>query len=96
MQNPKFSKYYRSGYVCLEKLQELPSILHDLLLSIDFKNQDFKTNIRWYNAALVFISIICQSDQRIDQNNLGVYVLQIYKKLFYLQGPLNPTTTSNP
>ena len=93
--NPRFKAYYKHSDINLPLFLPLPEYLRGLLESYNTSTRQFKERLRAYNAALAFISVnYTITNHSIAYSGLNCY--QIYSKLYYLQGPLEPPTDAAP
>jgi hypothetical protein len=79
----------KKGDVTLPSIREPPPYLKYLLTDDDQLCRSFRTNLRAYNCAFAFTSVSYKKDTRIDYAG-GIQCFQIYRQLFYFQGPLRP------
>ncbi|PMD63934.1 uncharacterized protein K444DRAFT_714827, partial [Hyaloscypha bicolor E] len=91
----KFELYYKKGDIVVDKLRAPPSFLRALLEGDNSRAHSFRQNIRVYNSVLAFTSVSYTKD--ICTNlSCGLYCFQIYRELFYYQGPLEPGSQQVP
>jgi hypothetical protein len=81
--------------VALPLIRKPPLYLSYLFTGDNPLCRAFRTNIRAYNCIFAFMSISYKKDTRIDFSR-GIQCFQIYGKLFYFQGPLQPALYTEP
>ena len=92
---PNFSYCCKNGDIILPAFTNPPQLLRDLYMDRHELSSEFRKNIRQYNAALAFTSIVYIPDRRLGPN-AGNRPFQIHGELYHLQGPLHPRDDKRP
>ena len=92
---PKFFHCCKNGDIVLPAFTEPPQLLRDLYAGRHELSSEFHKNIRQYNAALAFTSIVYTPDRRLGPH-AGNVAFQIHGELYHLQGPLHPRDHDQP
>jgi hypothetical protein len=75
----------KAGQVKIDILKEPSAYLKDLFDDNSTRGQNFKKNIRRYNAAFAFTSLKCDTPH-INESNMP---FQIHGQMYHMQGPLS-------
>jgi hypothetical protein len=75
----------KAGQVKIDLLKEPSAYLKDLFDDNSTRGQNFKKNIRRYNAAFDFTSLKCDTPH-INESNMP---FQIHGQMYHMQGPLS-------
>lgn len=94
-QPPNFSHCCKKGDIILTPFTNPPQLLRDLYEGRHELSSEFRKNIRQYNAALAFTSIVYTPDRRLGPY-AGNMPFQIHGELHHLQGPLHPRDDERP
>ena len=91
----RFKAYYKYSNINLPLFQPLLEYLRGLLESYNTSTRQFRERLRAYNIVLAFTSVnYTITNYSIAYSGLNYF--QIYSKLYYLQGPLEPPTNIAP
>jgi hypothetical protein len=93
--SPNFSLCCKHGDIVLPAFTDPPQLLRDLYEDRHELSAEFRKNIRQYNAALAFTSVVYTPDQRLGPH-AGNVAFQIHGELYHLQGPLHPRDHERP
>jgi hypothetical protein len=83
-----FMSYCKQGEIVLPPIRESPNLLRRLLTRDHPTSDSFFKNIRQYNSALAFTSIVYTPDRRLKASEYNP-TFQIQSELYHLQDPLN-------
>ena len=93
--NPRFKACCKYSNINLPLFQPPPEYLCDLLQSCNTFARQFREWLYAYNIALAFISVNCTiTNCSVAYSSPNCF--QIYSKLYYLQGPLEPPADITP
>ncbi|KAF8801157.1 hypothetical protein BYT27DRAFT_7047348, partial [Phlegmacium glaucopus] len=92
---PKFGLCCLSGQVHLPPFPPAPRDLRELFDGTSLHSQEFKTNIRQYNAVFAFTSLGVKVDHTVTAGS-GPYSFRISGELHHLSGALLPTAGNAP
>jgi hypothetical protein len=90
-----FSYCCKNGDIILPAFTNPPQLLRDLYTNRHELSSEFRKNIRRYNAALAFTSIVYTPDRRLGPH-AGNVPFQIHGELYHLQGPLHSCQDERP
>ena len=93
---PKFGMCCTSGKILLDKLDEPPAEIKQLLYGQDAISKSFREHIRNYNNALAMTSLGCKVDDKINRGGAGPYVFKVHGKLTHKAGSLLPAEGEQP
>jgi hypothetical protein len=91
----EFELYCKKGNTELALLQPPLLFIQSLLTDQDARAKAFCNHIRQYNSVLAFTSVSFTKDLRLNLYS-NVRYFQIYRELFYWQGPLQPGSQELP
>ena len=93
---PKFGMCCTSGKIKLDKLDNPPLEIQQLLSGQDAIAKRFQEHIRNYNNALAMTSLGCKVDEAINRAGAGPYVFKVHGKLSHKAGSLLPVEGEQP
>jgi hypothetical protein len=91
-ENLKWKSCCKKDDVILFSLRDSSQLLRNLLIERNFRERDFRQNIRSYNFVLTFIFVNYKANSRIANrlnNDRESVVFQIQRKLYHLQKSLH-------